>query len=97
MDLSKIQKLRGASNYDVWSIRVEALLIEKGYNDIMNLPTLNQPSTDHSTEPLYQLAEKRMKACSMLRLTLEDGPLLQTRYITDPAVLWTTLRDLYAV
>ena len=31
----KITKLGGSSNYNLWSIRMESVLIEKGYFDIM--------------------------------------------------------------
>lgn len=32
----KIPKLKGADNWDIWHLRMESLLIEKGYYDIMH-------------------------------------------------------------
>jgi hypothetical protein len=31
----KIIKLQGSSNWELWAIRMEAVLIEKGYYDVM--------------------------------------------------------------
>jgi hypothetical protein len=31
----KIPKLKGSSNYDIWSIRVQAILVEKGYLEVI--------------------------------------------------------------
>jgi len=33
----KITKLQGSSNWDLWAIRMEAVLTEKGYYDVMTL------------------------------------------------------------
>ena len=35
------------------------------------------------------------KAIAYIRLALSDGPLLQTRNITDPCLLWSKLKALY--
>ena len=35
------------------------------------------------------------KAIAYIRLALADGPLLQTRNITDPCLLWGKLKTLY--
>ena len=36
MDITKFPKLIGSSNYDLWSIRMEALLVERDYADVKN-------------------------------------------------------------
>jgi hypothetical protein len=42
MESIKLPKLKGSNNYDIWAIRIEAILVEKGlYNYI------NNPSIDH--------------------------------------------------
>ena len=84
MDTTKLPKLQGISNYDIWSIRIEALLIDKGYYDVMTTET---SSLNLDLEENKILKEKANKATAYIRLTLGDGPLLQTRYITDPNIL----------
>lgn len=81
----KLPKLKGSSNYDIWVIRIESLLVEKGYLSVIENDTSN-------VEELKDLANK---ATALIKLSLEDSPLLQTRTILNPYVLWHTLRDLY--
>jgi len=45
----KIQKLAGSSNWDLWSIRMQAVLTEKGYLDIM----INAPTDTDLINPHY--------------------------------------------
>jgi len=79
-DLLKIPKLQGSINYEIWSIQIQAVLVEKGY-DI----ALLDPSNPNGT----------VKALSLIRLSLANGPLLQTRHISDTIQLWTELEQLY--
>lgn len=82
----KLPKLKGSSNYDIWAIRIEAILVEKGYYRYI----LNNPATENST-----LDDNAYKAAALIKLALEDGPLLQTRYLDNPFLLWNSLKDLY--
>jgi hypothetical protein len=67
---------------------MEAVLTEKGYYDVMT-------PTDHmDTDDPERLARSK-KAIAYIRLALSDGPLLQTRHITDPCLLWDKLKALY--
>ena len=66
--LLKIPKLRGSENWDIWSLRMEAVLIEKGYYEVL---TTNQPKP----EDLAEWEINRKKALAYIRLALEDGPL----------------------
>jgi hypothetical protein len=84
---TKIPKLKGSSNYDIWSIRCKAFLIEK---DCYNALTDAYP--DHSTAA-YRNAS--IKTTALIRLTLEDSPLVQTQYIEDCNTLWQQLQALY--
>jgi len=79
----KIPKLKGSSNYDIWSIRIEAILIREGYYSIMS----NTDFTSLTLEETTLLEEKLTKATSIIKLSLEDGPLLQTRFISNPSIL----------
>lgn len=89
---TKIPKLKGSENWDIWHLRMEALLVERGYYTIFNPdPT---PSGQAERNSLEFLALQR-KAAALIKLGLEDGPLLQTRLIDSPVQLWSKLRELY--
>ena len=89
-NLFKIPKLKGSSNYDIWSIRLEALITREGYLDVITSDINNYTELEQAS-----LQEKALKATSYIILTLEDGPLLQVRYIKNPFLLWATLKNLY--
>jgi hypothetical protein len=75
MESIKLPKLKGSSNYDIWAIRIEAILVEKGLYNYINNPSIDP------------LEEKALKATTLIKLALEDGPLLQTRFISNPTIL----------
>jgi transposase InsO family protein len=81
--LSMIARLSGQSNYDIWSIRIEAVLTEKGLLSTIKPDTI-------VTEELDQ------KGLAMIRLSLDDGPLLQVRQCKTAAETWTSLKNLYS-
>ena len=94
MDITKFPKLIGSSNYDLWSIRMEALLIERDYADVKNNAVTLEAAGNN--ESLYrELLVKTNKASALIKLTLGDGPLLQSRYISDANILWNNLKKLY--
>ena len=62
----KIPKLQGSANWDIWALQMEAVLIEKGYYDVMTSSAIVSPENE-------LLAKK---AISIIRLSLGDGPLL---------------------
>ena len=78
----KIPKLKGSSNYEIWAIKIEAILIKEGFFRFLSNRNL-------------ELNEEAIKATSLIRLSLEDGPLLQTKNITNPYELWESLKNLY--
>jgi gag-polypeptide of LTR copia-type len=77
----KFPKLKGSSNYDLWSIRAQAFIVDRGHYKAVT-------SLDSSEE-------EKIKICATLRLLLEDEPLIQTKNINDPATLWQRLKTLY--
>ena len=89
----KIPKLKGSSNYDIWSIRVQSILVEKGYLEVVSENYIDKALDD--TAQIDALKVLAYKATALIKLSLEDGPLLQTRFIDNPFILWTTLRNLY--
>ena len=89
-----IPKLKGSKNWDIWYIRIESILIEKGYYDVCSQPI----SSVIDSLPAKELEERKQlsfKALAFIRLALEDGPLLQSRNIRDPFELFSYLRNLY--
>jgi gag-polypeptide of LTR copia-type len=78
----KITRLNGSENYDIWAIRMKAVLTEKDYFSVM-------------TDPDNIEDERKAKALAYIRLSLADGPLLQIRNIRDPLEAWNALENLY--
>src|SRR5947209_8499905 len=87
----KIDKLAGRANWELWHLRIESLLNEKGYWDKVVSETIEIDDG----EDVYNLLQYRSKALAYIRLYLKDRPLLQTRYIKKPNELWTKLKTLY--
>src|SRR3981189_1011915 len=46
-------------------------------------------------EEITNRTQRSYKAAALIRLSLEDGPLIQTRGITDAMALWDRLKALY--
>ena len=78
----KIPELKRSSNYDIWSIKIEALLTKEGYLEVI---VYNLSSLSEATRVLLQ--DKAIKATSFIKLALEDRPLLQVRYISNSYLL----------
>jgi histone deacetylase 1/2 len=101
--LLKIPKLQGSNNWDIWSIRIESILIEKGYVDLCQISeesfiaSLNNEnlSPKEATTRLESRRALALKALAYIRLSLADGPLLQTKGIRDPYELIQSLKNLY--
>lgn len=118
----KFQKLKGSSNWEIWSLRASAVLAQRGYIEAMTPATKTQPEAPNTNqtnldaaqlaalnatqqayqeqlEQYQQYTQKRQaqsfQAASLIRLMIEDGPLLQTRNINDAEQLWNRLMVLY--
>ncbi|XPS72906.1 hypothetical protein M3J07_005050 [Ascochyta lentis] len=89
LDSIKLPKLKGSANYSIWAIRMQAIIVEKGYLAYI----LNNPAT--IVDNIENLDENAYKATAIIKLALEDGPLLQTQFINNPYTLWNTLKNLY--
>ena len=91
----KIDKLAGSSNWNLWSIRMEAVLIEKGYYEVMTTDPSTINNDDDNAEEKAKYYSLALKATAQIRLALGNGPLIQTRNITNPYTLWAVLANLY--
>ena len=78
-----ITKLTGQSNYEVWSLRVQSLLVER---------SLSNATVDGASLK----TEIDQKALATIRLTIEDGPLLQIRHSETALEAWKMLKNLYS-
>ena len=90
-----IQPLKETENYEMWSLRIRALLVE---NDLVSHVTI--PNYDIETvienEQFVLLSNEAEKAKSVILLNLTDGPLVQIQHIEKSYNIWKTLRNLYA-
>ena len=82
-DKISITKLIGQCNYEVWSLRVESLLVKGSLSDAIVEGTSPKPEIDQ-------------KALANIRLTIEDGPLLQIRHSETALEAWKLLKNLYS-
>jgi hypothetical protein len=92
-EIFKIPKLKGSSNFDIWSLRLESILTKDNLIDYI-LADYTTASNYNETSSL-ELTTTANKVSSLVKLSLEDGPLLQTRFIKNPYTLYTTLKNLY--
>ncbi|KAL6154143.1 hypothetical protein ACJBU6_07428 [Exserohilum turcicum] len=91
----KVPKLKGSSNYDIWALRIESVLVQQNCKEILSIDPAELVLEKHPLD-LPKLKEAESKALSILRLSLEDGPLLQTKDIKSPYILWNQLERLYS-
>jgi hypothetical protein len=80
-DHEKIPKLKGTSNYPVWSIRLTAYLTKQKLLD-----AISNPDTT---------AIKSSQALAEIQLLCEDGPLLQIQHQDTAFTAWEALKNLY--
>jgi hypothetical protein len=96
---TRIPKLKGSSNWDLFKIRIRAILAEKGYISAIKPEKAFPKST--AKEILEEEKEKRaeiaIKASAIIRLNLDDGPLIQTKNIEEDNAekLFNRLEALY--
>ena len=76
----RVPKLKGSSNYDMWALRIEAVLIQQDCYEIIIID-LEELEKNKNSESYQKLKNSEIKALSTLRLSLDDGPLLQSKDI----------------
>ena len=96
---SKIPKLKGSKDWDLWRIRIRALLAAKGYINAIKPKKEFSKNTSRETIEEYndKRAETSIKAAAVIRLNLGDGPLVQTKNIDEDNAeeLYKRLNALY--
>jgi hypothetical protein len=73
-EIFKIPKLKGSSNFDIWSLRLESILTKDNLIDYI-LADYTTASNYNETTSL-ELTNIANKVSSLVKLFLEDGPLL---------------------
>ena len=80
-----ISKLKGSENYEIWALRMQSLLIKEKYWFFLTT----------TTDPAKAI-EDANKSLALIRLAIEDGPLLQIRNLGTPIDAWEGLKKLYS-
>ena len=90
-----ISLLKGTENYELWSIRIRALLAENELTSYISQPNLDIELVieDGLSILLFKEVEKIK---SIILLNLVDEPLVQIQHIEKPYDIWEALRNLYA-
>lgn len=94
----RVPRLKGSINWEFWALRMEAYIIDKGYESA--LYPLIPYDEEKGTKEEYQLylAEreaKSIKASALIRLALDDGPLIQVKGLKGAIDIWDRLKSLY--
>ena len=78
-----IQPLKGAENYEMWSIRIRALLAE---NDLVSYITIQNYGIKPVIEgqPSMLLFKKAEKMKFVILLNLKNDPLVQIQHVEKP-------------
>ena len=82
----RVQRLKGSQNWEFWALRMEAYIIDKGYETALYPTTPYDPS--ETTEAEYKAyvkdrEAKSIKAAALIKLALDDGPLIQVKGLKD--------------
>jgi hypothetical protein len=96
----KIPKLKGSENFDIWSLRLESIIIREGtydyiLTDYTSAIVYKEALESENTAKVTEIEQQASNVTAIIKLSLEDGPLLQTRFIKNPFTLYNTLKNLY--
>ena len=79
----------------MWALRIEAVLIQQDCYEILTIDP-EELEKKKDSESYQKLKSSEIKALSTLRLSLDDGPLLQSKDIKTQYHLWNHLNKLYS-
>ena len=97
-NLYRFPRLKGSQNWEFWSLRMEAYIIDKGYENALYPITPFDPKTITKVAYNAYLQDRENKsprAAALIRLALEDGPLIQVKGLKDAISIWDRLKTLY--
>ena len=90
-----IQPLKEAENYEMWSLRIRALLAGNSLVSYVTIPNYGIETVVEGEQSVL-LSKEVEKTKSIILLNLADGPLVQIQHIEKPYDIWEALRNLYA-
>src|ERR1700742_2039101 len=97
---TKIEPLKGARNWNIWCIRIKALLAKDDLSATIKLKKEFSKGTpkDEIEEYTAERSSEAIKASAIIRLNLGDSPLIQTATIAedDAEALYRRLESLYS-
>jgi hypothetical protein len=96
--LFRFPRLKGSQNWEFWALRMEAYIIDKGYESALYpvVPYDELTGTKQDYEVYLRDREtKSLKASALIRLAVEDGPLIQLKGLKSAIAIWDRLKDLY--
>jgi hypothetical protein len=96
--LFRFPRLKGSQNWEFWALRMEAFVIDKGY-DLALYPVVPYDKETGTTQDyevyLKDRGTKSQRAAALIRLAVEDGPLIQIKGLKDAISIWDRLQQLY--
>lgn len=99
MDSVKLSKLKGSKDWELWRVRIRALLAKKGYIETIKPKKEFPKGSAKETIEAYieERREASIKAAAIIRLNLDDGPLIQTKNVEEDNAekLYSRLETLY--
>ena len=90
-----LEKLTGQNDFNMWKIKMEALLITQGLGDAIDPVLKLEGSEASSSKTLEQAAEIDKKARSTIILSLGDSVIREVVKEKTVAGLWAKLENLY--
>src|SRR6201996_2428053 len=99
--LYRFPRLKGSQNWEFWALRMEAFIIDKGYDSALypEIPMSEFISKAGDINAynsyLQDRKAKSLKAAALIRLAVEDGPLIQIKGLIEAITIWDRLKNLY--
>ena len=93
----RVQRLKGSQNWEFWALRMEAYIIDKGYESALYpvIPYDEIGTKEDYNAYLRDRSTKSIKAAALIKLALDDGPLIQVKGLKDAIDIWDKLKELY--
>ena len=93
---TKYYKLKGSSNYNIQEIKINSILIKEECLDGTTIKLINFNLTNYLNEDnLIEIKAKFTKALAIIRLLLDNNPLIITKLETSPKKLLNKFKELY--
>ncbi|KAH9767149.1 hypothetical protein KPL71_011170 [Citrus sinensis] len=90
-----LEKFNGKNDFNMWKVKMEALLITQGLGDAIELATKKEGKEGSSSCTPEQIAEIDKKAKNTIILSLSDSVIREVAKEKTVAELWAKLESLY--